>query len=313
MNSPLKLSDSTSLPKLPSGLSPGEISQVKTIFSTILSYVDNEEFHKPNPHFRLFKIEVDMTEAELTWYNLLVRYEQDAEIKEPKRNKESIFTGKEEKITFLQMNYAKSVVFKLKQKLELGKSLSLKEIRRMLIWYRIFKQRENTITVANMGLIAAVGHRKKVFNGSDKEVIAAMEDGLLQSISNFDIAKGYKFSTYAWRALLQKSNRVFQKSFERKSRMIDSDFTGEHDPILVIEDFLERKDMNHFVHEIIRSVDSGLDERERQVIVYKFGLDGGIALNSKQISSKLKLSKERVRQICNIALEKLRPVLASEI
>jgi RNA polymerase primary sigma factor len=51
---------------------------------------------------------------------------------------------------------------------------------------------------------------------------------------------------------------------------------------------------------------AGLDERERTILAWRFGLDGEDPLTLQQVGERLGLSRERVRQIENRTLERLR-------
>jgi RNA polymerase primary sigma factor len=56
-----------------------------------------------------------------------------------------------------------------------------------------------------------------------------------------------------------------------------------------------------------------LDERERTIIVARFGLDGKPPRTLDEVSSKLGRTRERVRQIQNQALNKLKAMLGDEV
>jgi RNA polymerase primary sigma factor len=60
------------------------------------------------------------------------------------------------------------------------------------------------------------------------------------------------------------------------------------------------------VEQQIRAMVEGLDGKEREVISLRFGLDGEEPRTLQEIGEKLKLSRERVRQIESRAKEKLR-------
>ena len=69
---------------------------------------------------------------------------------------------------------------------------------------------------------------------------------------------------------------------------------------------VERQLMRSSFEEQIRSLVAELDEKERQVISMRFGLDGEDPRTLQEIGEALGLSRERIRQIESKAKEKLR-------
>jgi RNA polymerase primary sigma factor len=55
-----------------------------------------------------------------------------------------------------------------------------------------------------------------------------------------------------------------------------------------------------------------LDEREKKIIYSRFGLDGGKAKTLEEVGKKFGVTRERIRQLQNIALMKLRRALAKK-
>jgi hypothetical protein len=53
-----------------------------------------------------------------------------------------------------------------------------------------------------------------------------------------------------------------------------------------------------------------LDDREREIIFKRFGLDGGKPKTLEEVGKKFGVTRERIRQLQNIALAKLRRALA---
>ena len=62
----------------------------------------------------------------------------------------------------------------------------------------------------------------------------------------------------------------------------------------------------------VRKLMNGLRPREQQVLSLRFGLGGGERLSLSQVGGILEVSKERVRQIQESALMKLRAVVEQE-
>jgi RNA polymerase primary sigma factor len=52
-----------------------------------------------------------------------------------------------------------------------------------------------------------------------------------------------------------------------------------------------------------------LDPREATILRYRFGLDGGTEKTLEEVGQKFGVTRERVRQIQNLALRKLRKMI----
>lgn len=68
---------------------------------------------------------------------------------------------------------------------------------------------------------------------------------------------------------------------------------------------LEDKTVTRMLHEMIKT----LDPREATILRYRFGLDGGSEKTLEEVGQKFGVTRERVRQIQNIALNKLRRMI----
>lgn len=85
---------------------------------------------------------------------------------------------------------------------------------------------------------------------------------------------------------------------------------------LVVGDVIEdpgcwsaRGDVTFLRRREVRELVSALDARERKVLVLRFGLAGRDPMSLEQIGRLMKLTKERIRQIQNKALGRLRAIL----
>src|SRR5215213_10908754 len=68
---------------------------------------------------------------------------------------------------------------------------------------------------------------------------------------------------------------------------------------------LEEKTVTRMLQEMVKT----LDEREATILRYRFGLDGGPEKTLEEVGQKFGVTRERVRQIQNIALKKLRRMI----
>ena len=60
---------------------------------------------------------------------------------------------------------------------------------------------------------------------------------------------------------------------------------------------------------LVRKLVEHLPEREASIIRFRFGLDNGNERTLEDVGHKFKLTRERIRQLQNIALAKLRRML----
>ena len=72
-------------------------------------------------------------------------------------------------------------------------------------------------------------------------------------------------------------------------------------PFELLRDKTLRQDITDVLHE--------LDPREAEILTMRFGLDGGRPKTLEDVGRKFKVTRERVRQIQNIALHKLRRLM----
>jgi RNA polymerase primary sigma factor len=68
---------------------------------------------------------------------------------------------------------------------------------------------------------------------------------------------------------------------------------------------LEEKTVTKMLQEMVKT----LDQREATILRYRFGLDGGSEKTLEEVGQKFGVTRERVRQIQNIALNKLRKMI----
>src|SRR6266542_2639462 len=68
---------------------------------------------------------------------------------------------------------------------------------------------------------------------------------------------------------------------------------------------LEEKTVSAMLQEMVKTLDS----REATILRYRFGLDGGSEKTLEEVGEKFGVTRERVRQIQNIALAKLRKMI----
>lgn len=98
---------------------------------------------------------------------------------------------------------------------------------------------------------------------------------------------------------------------DTKTVSIDTPLNDEHGDTLadIICDPGEQPDtvaQRHLEHHKLLTHMPALPVREQQVIIRRFGLDGGKPQTLEEVGAEFKITRERIRQLQNIALKKLR-------
>lgn len=210
-----------------------------------------------------------------------------------------------ERALFIKLNYHKMRFVTLRRKLdpEFARARDLNLLESHL---KRATETKNHILRANLRLIVSVARKHLRASLSLMELVSEGTMTLMRAIDSFDVHRGHKFSTYATLALMKGFARSVPQMLAKRSRGEDPDRTmmevADRRVSVAAERFLAREEVTQLMRK--------LDSRERDVLRGHFGLDTGAAATYEQLGQRLGLSKERVRQIEQLALAKLRAVRA---
>jgi len=218
-------------------------------------------------------------------------------------------SARDERFLFLQYNYARFRLAEL-----ISAQVRRRDGRRagaMVLWYgRALKCRAKIVR-ANMALVVAMARRTRIPGVDFPEIISEGNMALLRAVEKFDVSRGFKFSTYACRAILKSFNRLATKTGRHRQR-----FATQYDPKLERSDWDERRremqtsESIEAVREILTTNRAKLSDVERTVVMERFAIgsrEKGKTLS--QVGQMVGLTNERVRQIQKVALEKIRLAL----
>jgi RNA polymerase primary sigma factor len=204
------------------------------------------------------------------------------------------------------------------------KPLSKSRERRLLkLCKRGDEKAKNELLEANLKFVFDIAKKYTGRGISIGELISEGNMGLIKAVDKFDESQDVKFISYAvwWirHAMLDciKKNKMIRyvelghedgnsKTLERKltddeDEMISSDdvlFSNEHDE--------RNRETNEEQKKIVSGLLSILSPREKFVIENYYGVNNRNELTLIEIGDELKLSSERVRQIKEKVLRKLR-------
>jgi RNA polymerase primary sigma factor/RNA polymerase sigma factor len=221
-----------------------------------------------------------------------------------------LLTRDQESHLFRKFNYLKHKASKLRQKLDPARARTgqMNEIERL---YDEAVKIKNEIVQANLRLVVSIA--KRHVSGSD-DFFGLVSDGnmsLIRAVEKFDFSRGNKFSTYASWAIMKNYARTIPEEFKRRDRFRTSQeelFSAKQD---LRSDEIGQESAQRLRQQQVERILSRLDERERQIIVSRFGLDHKREpLTLKEVGSEMGVTKERIRQLEARALDKAR--LAAE-
>lgn len=167
----------------------------------------------------------------------------------------------------------------------------------------------------NLRLVAHIIKKYYQNFGGQEDLVSIGTIGLIKAIDTYDINKNIKLSSYASRCIENEILMHFRNN--RKSSQdvslndtIDTDKDGN--PLTLMDimavddniiDDLDRKMNLAVLDSYIRTV---LTDREREIIVSRYGLYGHEALPQRVIAKRLGISRSYISRIEKKALEKLR-------
>jgi len=221
-------------------------------------------------------------------------------------------TATDEQTLFLRFNYARCCLNRLL--IGMRRKCSLIRRGKIMLWHGRAIQARNDLVRANMALVMAMAKRTRIPNVGFAELISEGNMALLRSVAKFDVSRGFKFSTYACRVILQSFNRLATTGCKYHKR-----FSTEFDPDLERSDYDAKKretqhaDLVDALRDALSRNRAKLTRVERTVISERFALNsGGKGGTLAQVGKMVGLSDDRVRQIQNHALGKLRKILDRE-
>jgi len=285
---------------------------LQQIMSVEQDFIDSPAFYEDEASRKIYDDAPDVPKPDTSWYHPVMDDLSSTRNRTVKSAQQVILTGAQEKVLFHQFNYARYRIWNIQQ--EVWKSDTRAPLpdqaSEILRWYRVADRIREQIAETNLALVLAMAKRTRMSEVDFADLVSEGNMALLRAVDKFDAGRGYKFSTYACRAILKAFSRQGMKLSKYRQR-----FPTDFDPKLEKSNFLEikrtsfEKDAAEEVKRIVLENRADLSDVERTVIEHRFGLESGELekpMTLEQVGQIIGVTKERVRQIQNKAMEKIR-------
>lgn len=173
----------------------------------------------------------------------------------------------------------------------------------------------NRLIEHNLRLVAHIVKKYSSSAHEQDELISVGTIGLIKAVSSFDYSKGAKFATYASRCIENEILMQFRAAKKSASDVyinepVETDKDGN---ALTLMDLIDDGiDIHEQVDILIRSrqlygfLRECLDERELDIIIYRYGLYGSKPHTQNETAKKMGISRSYVSRLEKKAICKLK-------
>ena len=173
----------------------------------------------------------------------------------------------------------------------------------------------NKLIEHNLRLVAHIVKKYAKTQEEGEELISIGTIGLIKGIMSYDNKKGTRLATYAARCIenellmLMRSNKKSQNDVSLNDP-IGTDKEGNQillvDVMSTEEEISDIIEMKTHIKKLRENILSELDDREREIIVERYGLNGENPLTQREIAKKLGISRSYISRIEKKAVSKLK-------
>lgn len=176
-------------------------------------------------------------------------------------------------------------------------------------------QAKSVLVERNLRLVAHIVKKYSFQNKDIDDLISIGTVGLIKAIDSFDIDKGTRLATYAARCIENEILMLFRNNKKTKGDVYLDDPIGidkEGNEICLIDilssdndSVLETVENNLQVKALYSKMNSVLNQREKEILKMRYGLEDGKIKTQREIASMLGISRSYVSRIEKKALKRL--------
>lgn len=182
------------------------------------------------------------------------------------------------------------------------------------------KAREKLIE-HNLRLVAHIVRKYYSSGKNTEDLISVGTIGLIKAIDSFNDENGARFATYAAKCIQNEILMLFrsQKKLGCEVSLNDTiDIDKDGNPLTYIDiismedNVAEDIDKKIKISKALEYIRTSLDDREKQIIIMRYGLGNTRAYTQREVAEKLGISRSYVSRIEKSILEKINKYLCPE-
>lgn len=182
---------------------------------------------------------------------------------------------------------------------------------------------KNSLVEHNLRLVAHIAKKYSNTGKNPDDLISIGTIGLIKAVNTYKKGKSVRLATYAAKCIENEILMSIRTSKKIKTEVslnepIGTDKDGNEisfndilgtDADAILEDI----DQKIQVKKLYRAISELLTERERRVIVMRFGLNGGSPRTQREVAKEIGISRSYISRIEKKAIQKLQEAFREEL
>ncbi len=183
------------------------------------------------------------------------------------------------------------------------------------LWKNGDESAKEVLIEHNLRLVAHIAKKYSSNINDSDDIISIGTIGLIKGISSFDPSKGTRLATYAARCVENEILMLMRSQKKTQGDVSLNETIGvdkEGNQIMLIDviksdkaDVFDEINLGMEVRQLYKNIRTELDERERSVILLRYGLENGKCYTQREVAKMMGISRSYVSRIEKKAVSKL--------